>query len=350
MNSGNTHYTANAPRSSKPSFLITIDTEGDNLWSLPERIETRNAGFLARFQQLCEEFQLRPTWLTNWEMAISEEYCEFARDVVQRKTGEIGMHLHAWNNPPLSPIEMQNPRRQACLVESSWEAMRDKIARITDQLENTFQVKMVSHRAGRWAMSPAYARLLVDHGYLVDCSVTPHVHWQYEHIDGSKFACDYRGFPQQAYWMDLDDIRRPGESPLLEVPMTVLAGSEHWSAQALHRLARPSRLARRIAERLSPRHYWFRPFRGNATELPRLLDRVEREGLDYIEFMIHSSELMPGGSPSFPTHESIERLYERLEPLFQHAQRRFVGRTLAEYRQQFVNSVAAPVAANGATS
>ncbi len=35
-----------------PRFLITIDTEGDNLWSLPREITTSNAKFLPRFQNL----------------------------------------------------------------------------------------------------------------------------------------------------------------------------------------------------------------------------------------------------------------------------------------------------------
>ena len=42
-----------------------------------------------------------------------------------------------------------------------------------DALEGRFGEKMTSHRAGRWAFDSRYARLLVEHGYLVDCSVTP---------------------------------------------------------------------------------------------------------------------------------------------------------------------------------
>lgn len=321
--------------STQPSFLITIDTEGDNLWSLPETIETRNAMFLERFQSLCERFDLRPTYLTNWEMACSGEFREFGLDALRRDTAEIGMHLHAWNNPPLSAFELQNPRRQACLIESPESEMREKIARLTDLLEETFSTKMLSHRAGRWGMNSAYARLLAERGYLVDCSVTPGIHWQYEHVDGTKADCDYRGFPEHAYWLDLDNIRLAGASPLLEIPMTVLPCREPWWAKSLRRAARPSRIARRIMDRAMPQYSWFRPFRGNVTQLPKLLDRVEAEGRDYIEFMIHSSELMPGGSPSFPNAASIEHLYERLEALFAQAQGRFVGRTLSEYYRQF---------------
>jgi hypothetical protein len=40
----------------RPAFLITIDTEGDNLWSRPRTITTRNAHSLPRFQALCEKY------------------------------------------------------------------------------------------------------------------------------------------------------------------------------------------------------------------------------------------------------------------------------------------------------
>ena len=58
----------------RPAFLITIDTEGDNLWANPREITTQNARFLPRFQALCERFLLKPTWLTNWEMVECPVY------------------------------------------------------------------------------------------------------------------------------------------------------------------------------------------------------------------------------------------------------------------------------------
>ena len=48
----------------------------------------------------------------------------------------------------------------------------------------------------------------------------------------------------------------------------------------------------------------------------------------------HSSELMPGGSPFFPTARSIERLYYRLEILFAAAAKEFRGKTLSEFRKE----------------
>src|SRR5262249_44806783 len=81
--------------------LITIDAEGDDLWSRPRDITPRNAACLPRFQELCERYRWKPVYLANYEMALSPFFEEFGQDVLARGTAEIGMHLHAWNSPPL---------------------------------------------------------------------------------------------------------------------------------------------------------------------------------------------------------------------------------------------------------
>jgi hypothetical protein len=48
-------------------------------------------------------------------------------------------------------------------------------------------------------------------------------------------------------------------------------------------------------------------------------------------FMTHSSELMPGGSPYFPTTAHIEDLYESLDALFADVATRFRGMTLSNF-------------------
>jgi hypothetical protein len=42
---------------------------------------------------------------------------------------------------------------------------------------------------------------------------------------------------------------------------------------------------------------------------------------------------MPGGSPTFPTEKSIEKLYDHLEQLFAEAAQNFDGATLTEFEQ-----------------
>ena len=63
---------------------------------------------------------------------------------------------------------------------------------------------------------------------------------------------------------------------------------------------------------------------------PRKRGRVQQDV--YVEFMLHSSELMPGGSPTFKDAQSIESLYADLETLFSMVSDRMIGCTLSEYQ------------------
>ncbi|MCH8291816.1 hypothetical protein IH992_12040, partial [Candidatus Poribacteria bacterium] len=79
--------------------------------------------------------------------------------------------------------------------------------------------------------------------------------------------------------------------------------------------------------------YWLRPDGNNRSHLLHIAQRAATEKMSYIQFMLHSSELMPGGSPTFPLAQDIEILYEDLEILFSTAHE-FVGRTLKAHHQQ----------------
>ena len=190
----------------KQVFQITIDTEGDNLWSAPREIKTENARFLPRFQSLCERYGFKPTYLVNWEMANSPVFRDFGRDVIARSTGEIGMHLHAWNSPPIVPLTADDFKFAPYLIEFPVNVMREKIKVMTFCLEDVFGLKMLTHRAGRWAFDEIYARLLAEFGYESDCSVTPHVSWRCDMGNpGGNGGSDYSDFPEQPFVIDLGE-------------------------------------------------------------------------------------------------------------------------------------------------
>ena len=312
-----------------PAFLITIDTEGDNLWQKHDSVTTENARYLPRFQQLCEKYGFKPVYLTNYEMAIDPFYIEFARDVIARGTAEVGMHLHAWNSPPTEPLTADDWRHKPYLIEYSDAMMREKVDYMTRLLEDTFQTKMVSHRAGRWAFDERYARLLVEYGYQVDCSVTPRVNWKTaKGAPQGDGGTDYRRFPQHAYFLDENDISREGHSPLLEVPMSIQYKHSAWMnsvKQGYDRLRGKVR---------SPSVHWLRPMGGNVETMKKVVEQTLTQGNDYVEYMLHSSEYMPGGSPTFQNERDIERLYADLEAFFSWLAPQVKGMTLAEYYQR----------------
>ena len=324
---------------SRPAFLITVDTEGDNLWSRPRTLTTRNTEYLPRFQSLCEIHGFKPTYLTNWEMATSPAFQEFGRDLLARGTGEIGMHLHAWDSPPLQPLTADDTANHPYLIEFPDDQMRAKIDLMTRTLEDTFGVKMTSHRAGRWAFDERYARILIDQGYLVDCSVTPHISWRRHLGDPSQNGgSDYTGYPEEAYFVDPADISRPGISPLLEIPLTVIPYHYPAAVQGVRSWLTKSHFGSRVANRLLPELTQFTGSSRDRNKLLRTLAVARAERRPFIEFAIHSSEVIPGGSPSFPTADSIEALYETLEVVFAAAAGTFGGATLTEYYHDVLSS------------
>ena len=308
-----------------PAFLITIDTEGDDLWSGPSAITTKNAGYLPRFQQLCEKYGLKPTWLTNYEMAMSDRFVDLGGDAAARGAAEIGMHLHAWNSPPVVALTDDDYRHCPYLIEYPRNLMEEKVRFMTRLLEDRFERPVTSHRAGRWAFNQAYAKALLDLGYIVDTSVTPHVSWRacFGDPKGSG-GPDFSAAPELPYIM---------EGGLLEVPMTILTGGP--AAESVRGLLPRGSVFARAWNRVSPPIRWLRPNGQNLKLMLSILNRVRNQQRPCAVFMLHSSEMMPGGSPTFRTPDSIETLYQHMEAVFQTAAAHFHGQTLSEFARAF---------------
>lgn len=302
-------------------FIITIDTEADGQWNPTATCSTKNARFLPRFQELAEKYGFQPTWLTTFEMAEDPFYVEYMRACLKQDTCEIGMHLHAWNNPPEYPLRKINDQRDY-LIEYPDEIMDQKIRVLTEKLEETFEVKMRSHRSGRWATDDRYFRLLKKYGYRYDCSVTPFVNWANCPGATGMPGSDYSRCPMHPYEI-YDGI--------LEIPVTIRP-MRYFAPEAARSLRG---LAHELKWCFRRRGTWLRPGRNpSLTTLEKVLEAAKMDS-NYAMFMLHSSEMMPGGSPSFPDETSIEALYRCVEALFAHARGcGYVGCKLSEYDEQ----------------
>ena len=105
-----------------PRLVITIDTEGDNAWARPRVATTRNAEYLPRFQELCDQFGFKPTYLTNYEMAQCRRFQQFGRDVLARGAAEIGIEaVEAYLNK-----KTDDPSRAAAAREA-YDAVKGNV-------------------------------------------------------------------------------------------------------------------------------------------------------------------------------------------------------------------------------
>lgn len=311
----------------KIPFIITIDTEGDNLWAKPKVIETKNTEGLYRFQKLCNRYNFKPVYLTNYEMAMDDKFVEFGKLYAGRGQCEIGMHLHAWNSPPEYKLTQDDYNYQPFLCEYPTEVIDMKVRYMTELLRERFSMEIFSHRAGRWAMSDDYFRVLKENGYLIDCSVTPGVDWSRTMGDpNGNGGSNYYQASHEAYWSG------EKKNSVLEVPMTIEA-VPRFALLALFNPVRyklPSVLYRAFFNKS-----WLRPSRNNLDEMKKLVDEKIKQGVGYLEFMIHSSELSAGLNPNFVSETEINSLYGQMEQFFDYMYSFVEGYTLKEYYDKF---------------
>lgn len=281
-------------------FIITIDTEGDNLWEWQEGtpIGTENVNYLSRFQNLCNQYEFKPTWMSNWEMVNDDRFVSFAKKYLEEKQCEIGMHLHAWNTLPYYELPRGQNAGLSYLIEYPEDVMREKIITMTNLIERKFGKRPVTHRSGRWGMNDIYFRLLYEEGYIADCSVTPYVNWN----SSVGQTPDFAG-PDYSKELPVISLRQG----IIEIPVTT-----SWSEE-------------------KNRVLWLRPNRRNLEEMISVIEQNDQSQNDYLMFMLHSSELMPGGSPTFKTEGGIERLYEHLNVIFKEISKKYIGVGLEEY-------------------
>ena len=293
-------------------FIITVDTEGDNLWDWKEGnpITTENAVFIPRFQDLCESYSFYPTYLINYEMAIDKRWISFAKNKQNSGLCELGMHLHAWNTPPIVELENKwggNPY----ITEYSLEIIQAKVQTMKEVLSSNFECDISSNRSGRWAINEAYLKILQECGIKCDCSITPGL--DLSNIPGRTKKCgnNYKKYKHQAFEI-IDG--------LIEVPMTTM----------ISRMPLDISFKSCMKAVIKGESLWLRPIM-DEKRLKYLCDSIIGKS-DYVEFMIHSSELMPGGSPYFNNSDAVDMLYNRINWLFTYLKNKgFVGVTLFDY-------------------
>ena len=295
-------------------FIVTVDTEGDNSWGYHagDKVKTENSLWVPKFQELCEKFELNPVYLTNYEMICDDRFVNYIKPKAESGLCEIGIHVHAWNNPPLYDLEHRfdgNPY----LIEYPFEIMRQKFAFTYNLIKEKIGMAPVSHRAGRWAMNDDYFQLLEEFNIKVDCSFTPGISWRTSPGSTVDGGSDYSH--------ETNKVKVIGS--IYEVPVTILR--MHCGV---------GKLKTRIKYLLKGRSVWLRPATTTLADMKKILDKSVKGG--FVEFMLHSSELMPAGSPYFKDDASVLKSFEEMEQLFIYARKKgYIGITLKKYANEF---------------
>lgn len=308
-------------------FMITIDTEFDNgwEWQYGDEITTANSKYIPRFQNLCEKYGFIPTYLITYEFAKDKQFVDYMKPKQIEGKCEIGIHPHAWNIPPIYELEARKDVTPGYvfLKEYPKEIIYQKIKALKDEYIKQFDCVPVSHRAARWGMNQAYFEQLDRNGILYDCSVTPLIDWtQARGYTENSCGPNYVDYPRKAY--------RVGGTGVIEIPMTVYK-DHRFILNEDGNTSKKRNIKNFVRSVRGKKALWLRPASDNLDDLLYIVHQAKKSNADYLMFMLHSSEMMPGGSPTFDTPEKIEKLYENLEVLFNEISKDFEGISVADY-------------------
>lgn len=289
---------------SAPLYLvITIDVEEEGLFSgsYPRSgAGVANVAELRRLEFIPWEFGFPLTLLTTYPVAQDPAAREVLVSWQQERGAEIGVHLHPWNTPPFRDLPGPEPIATAKLPPALVKA---KLRSLVDCLTENFQEHPRSFRMGRFDWSWDLLNLLPGFGLHVDSSMVP-----------LTFKGDgHKNFlaPADPFWLEVPSS--PGLG-LLEAPVTMVPV---WaaSARAVHRLA--GQLPGKAGAALLSGYRFVGAAGIHPAWFPRFSMRLaaslhRRRGGQVLTLFLHSSELLPGGSPDFPDAASVDRLVAKL--------------------------------------
>jgi len=293
------------------AFIITIDTEMDNEWAPGLPAGDSNLATLPDVHGRLRALGVRPTYLFSYGAIGSPSGKHFAEAVARSSEGEIGAHLHPWETPPFSADEVSGGARHAFPSELEPAVLRAKLAVLTEAIGSAIGRPPLSYRAGRWGIDGRGISLLEELGYQVDSSVSPLIDWRGA---DSRFGPCFRSVPRFPYFPDPSDVCRPGESTVLEVPVSIRLNRSAGAWHSLYLgLSRRHILLRGLSKCGVLKPIWLRPTYSSSDQMLWLARRMLAEGAPVLNMMFHSSELSIGTSPYVQSECELARTWVRID-------------------------------------
>ncbi len=321
-------------------LLFSVDVEPDD----PKWQGLHHGGWshdnmlgLPRLGEACRRLGVKPTFLLSHSVAVQAVTAAAIFPMLRAGQCEVGAHLHPGDTPPFGAwdVGMKDNvlRVPGPLLESKFENLHQ-------ELSSRFG-RPTSYRSAAWALDARVIELLSRYKYQVDSSVTPGVSWRMNERPS------YLDAPKEAYWLGAENPSIPGNTGIVEVPVSVwsqrMLDDSSFSSRFFGDLftmpmasgnSVPSRIIRAFGQPL-PR--WLRPAFKTLDEMKEVADHLA--DAEFLHVMCHSNEVWQGTSPYARNAEAVDIFYERMEGIFKYALAKgYIPITLTGYGEHFVAS------------
>lgn len=169
-----------------PTLLVIVHTEEEFDWASGfnrRNISVSHIDALPAIHEICVSKGFKQTFFCSYPIADNEQAAATLQSMIRDGSGEIGSHLHPWVCPP-SVEEVSHFNSYPCNLPEELE--RAKLERLTRRIGEAFGRPPVAYLAGRYGFGRNTAKILLDLGYRVDCSIAPG--WD----DSASGGPDYR--------------------------------------------------------------------------------------------------------------------------------------------------------------
>ncbi|MHA4842643.1 polysaccharide deacetylase family protein [Flavitalea antarctica] len=300
----------------KKFLTISIDVEPDcsRDWTYSNPLTFRGVheGIGKILHPLFQRHKIKPTYLMNNVVMEDPDSVTLMKSL--KGELEIGTHLHPEFIEPQKQFfdyAGKTARRNCCFYSPEIETA--KLANISRLFESRFGYSPTSFRAGRFSAGPNTVKSLLDLGYKVDTSVTPHINW----CDPTReYPVDFTGALEQPYFIEGGTILCESDKKqgLLQVPVTI--GMLRKSR--LQHLATSGIGVFRKAQR--NKRCWLRPAYSRFADMKELVTQYshnygDREVIVF-NMMFHNIEVIPGLSPYTLTKRDCDKYINTLELFF----------------------------------
>lgn len=297
-------------------FMVFVDTEEEFDWlGGVDREATRvtaTAG-MARCHQMLARAGVRPVYLTDYPVLESDAANALMRQWIADDTADVGAHLHPWVNPPHDEVVSGTNSFAGNLPEA---LERAKLGALCARMEERLGIRPTAYRAGRYGVGPDTARILMDLGFRLDCSVRSR--FDYSTAGGP----DFTDMPVQPYRLASGAGGGLFELPLSTAyvgPLRRIGGPLHRWAGAVPKV--PGALARTGLFARTP----LTPEGVSARECIAAIDTLLDCETSLLSFSFHSPTTEAGHTPYVRDAAALEDFYRWWDIVLDHLGKRSVA-------------------------